>query len=140
MLYEVITNAVALLKENGRGLYTLFLKHRPVPEEGTEGLFDLQLSGHTHRGQIFPFNYLTAIMFPMQDGLYPLSKGSFLYASRGTGTWGPPMRLFSPPEITLFEIVSHTERHRITSYNVCYTKLLRGYINRKRAFNSRLFD
>jgi len=103
-------NAVALLKENGRGLYTLFLKHRPVPEEGTEGLFDLQLSGHTHRGQIFPFNYLTAIMFPMQDGLYPLSKGSFLYASRGTGTWGPPMRLFSPPEITLFEIVSHTER------------------------------
>jgi len=105
-------DVVLLLKENGKGLFTLFLKHRPVPEEGTEGLFDLQLSGHTHRGQIFPFNYLTAIMFPLQDGLYTLLGGSRLYASRGTGTWGPPMRLFSPPEITLFEIVTSSKKDR----------------------------
>jgi predicted MPP superfamily phosphohydrolase len=41
----------------------------------------------------------------MQDGLYTLPQGAKLYASRGTGTWGPPMRICAPPEITLFEIV-----------------------------------
>jgi predicted MPP superfamily phosphohydrolase len=82
------------------------LKHRPLFDPLTEGNFDLQLSGHTHRGQIFPFNYITGLNFPMQDGLYDLPGGSRLYTSRGTGTWGPPMRVYSPPEITLFEIVS----------------------------------
>jgi predicted MPP superfamily phosphohydrolase len=68
------------------------------------GRFDLQLSGHAHRGQIFPFNLLTGLHYPQQDGLYALAQGAWLYASRGTGTWGPPMRLFAPPEITLFII------------------------------------
>lgn len=84
---------------------TLLLKHRPLVTPESTGRFDLQLSGHTHRGQIFPFNLLTAIQFPLQDGLYELGMGQYLYTSRGTGTWGPPMRIFSPPEITLFEIV-----------------------------------
>ena len=86
--------------------FTLLLKHRPQVESGSAGKFDLQLSGHTHRGQIFPFNLLTALEYPLQDGLYPLARGQYLYTSRGTGTWGPPMRILSPPEITLFEIVS----------------------------------
>ena len=86
-------------------LFTLLLKHRPRFNEKAAGLFDLQLSGHAHRGQIYPFNYLTALEYPKQDGLYSLPGGGHLYASRGTGTWGPPMRVLSPPEITLFEIV-----------------------------------
>lgn len=94
-----------ILQANRSGLFTLLLKHRPRFNERAAGLFDLQLSGHAHRGQIFPFNYLTGLEYPMQDGLYPLSGGSRLYASRGTGTWGPPMRVLSPPEVTLFEIV-----------------------------------
>jgi len=84
--------------------FTLLLKHRPLVNTGTSGRFDLQLSGHAHRGQIFPFNLITRLHYPQQDGLYPLSPGAWLYASRGTGTWGPPMRLFSPPEISLFII------------------------------------
>ena len=82
--------------------FTLLLKHRPLVNAGARGRFDLQLSGHAHRGQIFPFNLLTCLHYPQQDGLYALASGAWLYASRGTGTWGPPMRLFSPPEITLF--------------------------------------
>ena len=84
--------------------FTLLLKHRPLVNANTLGRFDLQLSGHAHRGQIFPFNLLTALHYPQQDGLYTLAPGAWLYASRGTGTWGPPMRLFAPPEITLFII------------------------------------
>jgi len=84
--------------------FTLLLKHRPEVTETSLKLIDLQLSGHTHRGQIFPFNLLTGLKYPRQNGLYPLPNGRLLYTSRGTGTWGPPMRILSPPEITLFEI------------------------------------
>ena len=85
---------------------TILLKHRPSVADASRGRFTLQLSGHAHRGQIFPFNIVTGFAYPMQDGLYRLSGESWLYTSRGTGTWGPPMRLFSPPEITLIELVA----------------------------------
>ena len=85
---------------------TLLLKHRPWIEAAALDRFTLQLSGHAHRGQLFPFNIVTGLAYPMQDGLYRLSGKSWLYTSRGTGTWGPPMRLFSPPEITLIELVA----------------------------------
>lgn len=99
---------VGLLEGRSGDRFILFLKHRPVFLEKARGLFDLQLSGHAHRGQIFPFNFITRLEYPMQDGLHSLSGGGRLYASRGTGTWGPPMRVGSPPEITLFEIVPAT--------------------------------
>jgi predicted MPP superfamily phosphohydrolase len=86
------------------GLLTVFLKHRPDVEERSKGLFDLQLSGHTHRGQIFPFNFVTGRVYPMQNGLYKLEKGAWLYTSRGSGTWGPPIRVLSPPEVTIIEL------------------------------------
>jgi hypothetical protein len=89
-------------------LFTVLLKHRPDIEKLAQDKFDLQLSGHAHRGQIFPFNLLTALKYPRQNGLYELASAKYLYVSRGTGTWGPPMRLLSPPEITLFEIVPET--------------------------------
>jgi predicted MPP superfamily phosphohydrolase len=90
-------------------LFRILLKHRPVVAPEHIGLFDLQLSGHAHRGQIFPFNLLTHLVYPMQNGLYPLQGGGHLYASRGTGSWGPPMRIGAPPEITLFEIIPSTK-------------------------------
>jgi predicted MPP superfamily phosphohydrolase len=95
----------ALLAKGPRRRFTVLLKHRPRVNSAAAGLFDLQLSGHAHRGQIFPFNLLTGLEYPMQNGLYDLPGRGHLYASRGTGTWGPPMRILSPPEITLFEIV-----------------------------------
>jgi hypothetical protein len=60
---------------------------------------DLQLSGHTHGGQIWPFGYLVRLAIRHVAGLYR-ENGSTLYVSRGTGFWGPPMRLFAPAEIT----------------------------------------
>ena len=96
--------ALDALSGSEDGLFTLFLKHRPDVVAESLGRFDLQLSGHTHRGQMFPFNYLVKRQYPLMDGLHELGKGSKIYISRGTGTWGPPMRVFSPPEITLIEL------------------------------------
>jgi uncharacterized protein len=95
----------SLLASSQNGRFTLYLKHRPKVPEETRGLFDLQLSGHVHRGQIFPFRWVTGIAYPMQNGLYDLGNGSMLYTSRGSGTWGPPIRVLSPPEVTIIELV-----------------------------------
>jgi len=84
-------------------MYTILLKHRPLLSDGSRGLFDLQLSGHTHKGQIFPFRYVVGRPFPLLSGLFPFG-GAYLYTSRGTGTWGPPMRFLSPPEVTVIDI------------------------------------
>jgi len=100
------TNEVALLSSIKNNLFTLFLKHRPYVPEETRGLFDLQLSGHTHKGQLFPFGYVVSIPYHYLAGFYPLGKGSSLYTSRGTGTWGPSMRVLSPPEITIIDVKS----------------------------------
>ena len=95
----------SLLSPLARNRFTLFLKHRPVVDPSSVGLFDLQLSGHVHKGQIFPFNLLTYLNFPVHAGLTRLSAESGLYVSRGTGTWGPPIRFLSPPEVTVIDLV-----------------------------------
>lgn len=94
-----------LLAKLSREKFTLLLKHRPAVDEDALGLFDLQLSGHTHKGQIFPFNLITYLYYPRHAGLLKLAKGSRLYVSRGSGTWGPPVRFLSAPEVTLIELV-----------------------------------
>ena len=86
--------------------FTILLKHRPLPDETAVGLFDLQLSGHTHKGQIFPFTVLIDLMYPRSAGRLDLGSGSQLYVSRGSGTWGPPIRFLSPPEVTVIDLVS----------------------------------
>ncbi len=96
---------LGLLRRTPKDDFVLLLKHRPWIAEGAAEHFDLQLSGHSHRGQIAPFNFLTGLFYPLQDGLYPVGPGAFLYTSRGTGTWGPPMRLLAPPEITVIDLV-----------------------------------
>lgn len=95
----------ALLAQVPRDRFTLFLKHQPRIDRATAGLFDLQISGHTHKGQIFPFTLLTLLTFPMNAGTYDLGSGSLLHVSRGTGTWGPPIRFLAPPEVTIIELV-----------------------------------
>jgi predicted MPP superfamily phosphohydrolase len=81
----------------------IILRHRPIIDEGTAGRFDLQLSGHTHGGQIFPFGWIVARVYPFFKGTYLLGERSRLHVSRGTGTWGPPVRLLAPPEITVID-------------------------------------
>jgi len=85
--------------------YTVLLKHLPLVCKDTQGMYDLQLSGHTHRGQIFPFRLVIGLFFSHVAGLYDLPGGAHLYVSRGTGTWGPPMRFLSPPEVTVIDIM-----------------------------------
>ncbi len=99
----------ALLATSAPAKVTLLLKHRPWVDAAAVGRFTLQLSGHAHRGQIFPFTLLTGLAYPLQDGLYRLDRECWLYTSRGTGSWGPPMRLLSPPELTLIELVAATK-------------------------------
>lgn len=84
--------------------FIVLLKHQPVVDSDTP--FDLQLSGHIHGGQIFPFVYLTRLVYGVHTGLTRLADGRLLYVNRGAGTWGPPIRLFTPPEITLITIES----------------------------------
>jgi predicted MPP superfamily phosphohydrolase len=66
--------------------------------------FDLQLSGHTHGGQIFPWMFLVRLQQPFTAGLHRLGK-LWVYISRGTGYWGPPKRLGAPSEITFLRLV-----------------------------------
>lgn len=94
-----------LLAKLPRDRFVLFLKHQPRIDKATIGLFDLLLSGHTHKGQIFPFTLLTLLLFPRNAGTYDLGNGSLLHVSRGTGTWGPPIRFLAPPEVTVIELV-----------------------------------
>ncbi len=92
--------------------FHLLLKHRPALEPSSEGKFDLQLSGHTHGGQIAPFHFLTKLAYKAKPGLSELAPNQFLYLSRGTGAWGPQLRIFAPPEITIIELSSHRSGYR----------------------------
>ncbi len=89
--------------------FTLLLKHRPLVNKDTLGLFDLQLSGHTHKGQIFPYGLIPGLFYRHTAGYLKLSDNSHLYVSKGAGTWGPPIRFLSPPEVTVIELV-HLEQ------------------------------
>ncbi|MDR2963839.1 MAG: metallophosphoesterase [Bacteroidales bacterium] len=80
------------------------LNHQPydLNEAVAQGV-DLHLSGHTHHGQLFPFNFITQALFELSWGY--LQKGdSHLYVSSGFGTWGPNVRVGNHPEIVLFDI------------------------------------
>ncbi|WP_406102576.1 metallophosphoesterase [Streptomyces sp. NBC_01003] len=83
-------------------LPVLLLAHQPkfIDRAAADGI-DLQLSGHTHGGQIWPFHHLVRIDQPALAGLSRHGNRTLLYTSRGTGFWGPPFRIFAPSEITL---------------------------------------
>lgn len=86
----------------------VLLAHQPVHfDEAREHGVDLQISGHTHGGQIFPFGFLTRLAQPFVSGLH-CRDGSQIYVSSGTGYWGPPMRIAAPAEITLIELARDT--------------------------------
>ena len=88
-------------------LPVLLVAHQPkyVAQAASAGI-DLQISGHTHGGQIWPFNYLVRIDQPVVHGLSRHGERTQLYTSRGTGFWGPPFRVFAPSEITLLTLRS----------------------------------
>lgn len=83
---------------------TIFMSHSPweVETAAAAGV-DLMLSGHTHGGQIWPFSLLVRLVYPYVAGRYEVD-GMTLLVSRGTGFWGPPMRLFRPSEINVITL------------------------------------
>jgi uncharacterized protein len=82
----------------------ILLAHQPKSYEKAEQAgFDLQLSGHTHGGQFFPFSLLVAAVQRYYKGLNK-HKNMWIYVSRGTGYWGPPLRFGVPTEITLIKL------------------------------------
>jgi len=88
-------------------LPVLLLAHQPkqVAHAVLAGV-DLQISGHTHGGQIWPFNFLVRLEQPVVHGLSRHGDRTQLYTSRGSGFWGPPFRVFAPSEITLLTLRS----------------------------------
>ena len=83
----------------------VLLAHQPRSAfAAAQAGFDLQLSGHTHGGQFFPWNYVVRLFHPFTTGLHRLDS-LWIYISRGTGYWGPPKRLGAPSEITYLRLV-----------------------------------
>ena len=96
----------ALLGAPADAAVRILLAHQPRSAATAEQAgFDLQLSGHTHGGQFFPWGYFVRFQQPFTAGLNRLGR-LWVYVSRGTGYWGPPKRLGAPSEITRLRLVS----------------------------------
>jgi len=98
---------------NRENMFVVLMKHRPEPEpmldQQRKHAPVLQVSGHTHNGQIFPFNFLVRLQHRWPTGqLHQLSEENFFYISPGTGTWGPPFRLLARPEVTMITLQHQT--------------------------------
>ena len=86
---------------------TIVLSHQPKSISLLEGReWDLMLSGHTHGGQIFPFGVLVMLDQPYLAGLHEHQPGRQIFVSRGTGYWGPPLRVLAPSEISRIVITA----------------------------------
>jgi uncharacterized protein len=85
---------------------TILLAHQPVlvDEAAARGV-DLQLSGHTHGGQMWPFHYIVRLVQPSLAGMSTVGDTQ-LYVTRGAGFWGPPVRVGAPPDITVLSLQS----------------------------------
>ncbi len=82
----------------------ILLDHQPFKlNESEENGIDLQISGHTHHGQLWPFNYITNAIYELSSGYKKINKTHFI-VSNGYGTWGPPMRLGNRPEILVIDL------------------------------------
>jgi predicted MPP superfamily phosphohydrolase len=98
------SDPAAALAGAPEGAPRVLLAHQPrtAPAAAKAG-FDLQLSGHTHGGQFWPWNHFVRLQQPFTAGLHRMGK-LWVYVSRGTGYWGPPKRFGAPSEITLLRL------------------------------------
>jgi len=109
LMVEKFSSGRKSLKELVKGLDlnlpVILMDHQPFHlEEAEQNGIDLQLSGHTHHGQIFPFNLITKMIYEKSWGY--LKKGeTHYYISCGVGTWGPPVRIGNTPEIVLITLL-----------------------------------
>lgn len=99
---EVLAENILKGISAAEGVFTVLLSHQPMPLIYDENI-NLQLAGHTHGGQIFPFNFFVRLFYSPTKGLHQ-EGNQYLYVSQGTGTWGPPMRFGSQNEIALITL------------------------------------
>ena len=82
----------------------IVMNHQPFNlQAAADAKVDLHLSGHTHNGQLWPFNYLTEAIFELSWGFLKKGDTNF-YVSSGFGTWGPPVRIGNRPEVVVFKL------------------------------------
>lgn len=100
------SDPVAALAGSPPDLLRILLAHQPRSATAAETAgFDLQLSGHTHGGQFWPWNFFVPLQQPFTAGLHRLGRLT-VYTSRGTGYWGPPKRFGAPSEITVLRLIT----------------------------------
>lgn len=100
------SDPVGALAGSPPGLLRILLAHQPRSANAAEAAgFDLQLSGHTHGGQFWPWNHFVALQQPFTAGLHRHGRLA-VYTSRGTGYWGPPKRFGAPSEITVLRLIA----------------------------------
>lgn len=100
------SNPAAALAGAPAGAISLLLAHQPRSAAAAAPAgYRLQLSGHTHGGQFLPWNFFVRFQQPFTAGLHRF-QDMWVYTSRGTGYWGPPLRLGAPSEITLLRLVA----------------------------------
>ncbi len=96
---------LAIADAPAHAVFKLLLAHQPrSAAAAAQAGFDLQLSGHTHGGQFWPWNHFVKLQQPFTAGLHKL-RSLWVYTSRGTGYWGPPKRFGAPSEITHLRLV-----------------------------------
>jgi predicted MPP superfamily phosphohydrolase len=102
---EQRSDPAAAVAGASRSAVKILLAHQPRSAAAAEAAgYDLQLSGHTHGGQFWPWNHFVRLQQPYTAGLHRLNK-LWIYISRGTGYWGPPNRFGAPSEITHLRLV-----------------------------------
>ena len=98
-----------VMKEVDHSYPIILMDHQPFGlSNAVESGVDLQLSGHTHHGQIWPFNYITRGIYELSWG-YKKIKDTHFYVSSGFGTWGPPVRLGNRPEVVIIHLTFNDE-------------------------------
>ena len=90
---------------------SILLKHQPFQlDEAANAGISIQISGHTHKAQVFPLNIFTQLIFKGYDYGLKMYDKMIVYTSSGVGTWGPPLRVGSDSEIVVFKFTTPTLR------------------------------
>jgi uncharacterized protein len=98
-----------LMKDADKSLPVILMDHQPLHlNDAVDNGADLQLSGHTHHGQLWPFNYIAQSVYEVSWG-YKQKGNTQFYVSCGVGTWGPPMRTGNRPEVVQLKLKFHPE-------------------------------
>ncbi len=99
-----LTDEAKALDSARRDACVILLKHRPSLTAASRERYDLQLSGHVHGGQIVPGHLFIPLFADAGPGIHRVGNRSLIHVSRGLGTWGPPLRVLAPAEMTLITV------------------------------------